>query len=207
MYSIAAEFSRARVGLAVLVTMLETVGVWTIVSVIATLTLALVVPGTPYFHQLYWLPGFAMGVIGAMTAFIAVFALGYYVNLREMRRALLILPTTRVSYHLSEEGCAISSDALSEFLPWRSFLRLTRYPSMVLLEIIQRRSREELSDSLRTRLRTMPLKAALRRQARGFPVFWMLPVPQRTFLVIPATGVPQEQIAFIRDRLGSTGRA
>ena len=70
--------------------MLETVGVWTIVSVIATLTLALVVPGTPYFHQLYWLPGFAMGVIGAMTAFIAVFALGYYVNLREMRRALLI---------------------------------------------------------------------------------------------------------------------
>jgi hypothetical protein len=194
MYSIAAEFSRARVGFAVLVTMLETLGIWPFVSVIATLTLALVVPG------------FAMVAIVAQALFIAIFVLAYCVSLREMRRALLILPTNRVSYQLSEEGCAISSDALSEFLPWRSFLRVTHYPSMVLLEIIQRSSREDLLELLRARLRTMPLQAALRRQARGFPVFWMRPMPLRTFLVIPATGMPEEQIAFIRDRLGSAGR-
>jgi hypothetical protein len=78
---------------------------------------------------------------------------------------------------------------------------------MMLLEIIQHRSREDLGELLHMRLRAMPLRAAIRRHARGFPVFWMLPIPMRSFLVIPATGVPEEQIAFIRDRLGSAGRA
>lgn len=207
MYSIAADFSRTRVRLAVLVTLLETTGTSFTVIVVAILALALLLVGTLHGVQPGWLYSVATGVAMGMSLWVAIFVLAYYVNLREVRRALRILPTTRVNYQLSEEGCAISSDACSEFLPWRSFLRLTRYPRMLLLEIIERRSKEELAQSLRRSLRAAPARVAIRRQGRGFPVFWMLPVPQRTFLIIPAGAVPEEQIAYIRDRLGTAGRA
>ena len=207
MYSIAADFPRARVRLAVFVTLLATIGTRVLVASVATPVVALVLVGALRGSQLVWLYSAATGVAVCLTCWIVILALSYYINLRETRRALRILPTTRVSYHLSDEGCAISSDACSEFLPWRSFVRLTRYPRMVLLEIIERRSKDGLAESLRARLRTRPLRAAIRGRGRGFPVFWMLPLPLRTFLVIPAGAVPEEQIAFMRDRLGTSGRA
>ena len=203
MYSMAADFSRAQVRLAVFVTLVETLRI--LLTVMAVATLALL--GVLYFGLPGWPSNIASGMACGLTSWIAMVAVAYYVNLREVRRALRILPTTRVSYQLSEEGCAISSDAWSEFLPWRCFLRLTRYPRVVLLEIIESRSKEELTNSLQARLRAKSGRAAIRWQGRGFPVFWMLPLPLRSFLVIPASGLPVEQIAFIRDRLIAAGRA
>ena len=207
LYSIAADFSRARVRLAVFLTLLETLRIGFAVLAVATLLLALVLLGAPYVAHPAWMSCVAIGVAWNVFCLIVIFALSYYLNLREVRRALRILPTTRVNYQLSDDGCAISSDAWSEFLPWRSFVRLTRYPRMVLLEIVEHRSKKELTESLRVSLRARPERATILRQGRGFPVFWMLPLPLRTFLIIPAGAVPEEQIAFIRDRLGTAGRA
>ena len=204
MYSIAADFSQTRVGLAVFVTMLETLRTG---IVVATLLLASAILGALYLGQLGWMSSVVAGVACNLISLLAIFAANYCLNLREVRRALRILPTNRVNYQLSDEGCAISSDACSEFLPWRSFVRLTRYPQMVLLEIIEHRSKKELTESLRAGLRARPERATILRQGRGFPVFWMLPLPLRSFLVIPASAVPEEQIAFIRNRLGTAGRA
>ena len=207
MYSIAADFSRTRVWLAVFVTLLETLRSGFTLMAVSTLLLPLVLLGAPYVGHPAWMSFVAMWATCNLVLLIALFAMSYYLNLREVRRALRILPTTRVNYQLSDEGCAISSDACSEFLPWRSFVGLTRYPHMVLLEIIERRSKKELSESLRASLRARPERGTILRQGRGFPVFWMLPLPLRSFLVIPASAVPEEQIAFIRDRLGTAGRA
>jgi hypothetical protein len=70
---------------------------------------------------------------------------------------------------------------------------------MWLLEIVEQRSSKEMTESLSAALRTTPLDEAMAPQTRGFPIFWVLPVPLRTFLVLPAAALNEEQLAFIKE--------
>jgi hypothetical protein len=198
MYTIAARFSMMQVRMAVLYVLLQTFRSLNAFVVASAIILGVCVLRAVDIVGSNTLLSVTTGISVGLIGWIALIAVLYGVNMRFVKRRVLALASTRVTYHLSNEGCTVSSDAWNGFLPWQSFGRLVRRPNIWLLEIVEQRPSKEMTESLSAALRTTPLDEAMAAQTRGFPIFWVLPVPLRTFLALPAATLHAEQLAFIK---------
>jgi hypothetical protein len=206
MYSIAVRFSTMQVRMAVLHVLLQTFHSLNVLVVASSMAVSVYVMHAVDIVGSNTLLSATIGISVGLIGWMVLIAVMYVVNMRFLKRMVQTLPNTSVTYHLSSGGCAVSSDAWNGFLPWHSFGRLVWRPSMLLLEIVEQRPGEEMAESLRAALRTTPADVATAAQTRAFPIFWVLPVPFRTFLALPAAALSEEQQAFIKNMLKHRSR-
>jgi hypothetical protein len=206
MHSIAVRFSVMEVRMAVLHVLLQTFRSSNVLVVASSIVVSVYAMRAVDIVGSNTLLSATIGISVALIGWIMLIAVMYVVNMRFLKRVVQTLPNTSVTYHLSSGGCAVSSDAWNGFLPWHSFGRLVRRPYMLLLEIVEQRPGKEMTESLRAALRTTPADAAMAAQTRAFPIFWVLPVPFRTFLVLPAAALNEEQLAFLKSMLKHRSR-
>ena len=198
MYSIEAQFSGKQIALASMASYIETFRPWIVAVFVVWLTLLLWLTSKLHLAWLFsinsFATGFAFGLTGALVGFLALCILGV-VQCSLAHRRLRGRP---VVYRLSEEGCDVASDDLAIKIPWRSIVRASKYPSVLLLEISEKRSRQELTQSIRQSLRREANLSVLAREGWGFPVFWALPLPFRRFVALPSAAISKQEVSFIQ---------
>jgi hypothetical protein len=205
-YSVDTEFSPGLIRTAVISAYIETFRNWLLLLLVIWGGVALsffVIPSSIwYMTPVNSATGVFFGLTLALAGFVALSALGVVLT----RRANRQLKTSRVAYAFTAQDCKVVSDALATTFSWSSIVRFARYPTVLLLEIAEARSRSQLTESVVATVRNEGNLSVLAREGLGFPVFWVYTIPFRKFLVVPTKALTKDQADFICNAVRASGR-
>lgn len=202
MLSIRHQFSMTQVRVAILAVLWENCaknGLRSLGIAAAIVAIAWVLRQLHYIGpNLFW--GAMSGVLAGLLGGLVLLGLLYYVNARSLLPTVRAHSFRQAEFTLSDEGCGVSSEGWTGFLPWRLFVRCARYPQILLLEMAAERPEGEMVESLQRALRATGA-STIRSQGRVFPFIWILPIPICTFLTLPIDATKEAHIAYIRKML------
>lgn len=136
--------------------------------------------------------------LAASAILLIVIYISQWYWLTKISRQLLPL---EVQYVLSDGGCDVRCDSWSRSFSSNSFSGFARFLSVVLLEIRGHRANtEKAREFLKAYESTRDARQAeSMTQPLGFPMIWLRPASDRTYLVIPFDALDRSQWTALRD--------